>query len=171
MSRIFFKCGSRALLDLRHKTDIVKTLNQEFSSDDSTLLERFYAEKEKNEQLKKSYVELSRKQIDRSIDEQLIEGKTCQTLIFDQLSGQDMNYVIKKVSEKINVVLLVYSKSAKKVMLSHDGSFDVKCNELFKEIKSYGGKGGGSQKVAQGMFSDEVSGLNFIAYLKEGIDV
>lgn len=171
LSRIFFKCGKRALLDLRKKTDIVKTLNHEFSSDDATLLERFYADKEKNEQLKKNYIELNRKQIDVSIVDQLIEGKIFQTLVFDHLSGTDMNYVIKKVSEKINAVLLVYSKSANKVMLSHDGSFEIKCNELFKTIKSYGGKGGGSQKVAQGMFTDEATAMKFVEYLIEVIDV
>ncbi len=165
MSRIFFKCGQRALLDLRRKTDIVKTLNQEFSSDDKTVLERFYADKEKNDQLKKSYIELNRKLIDQNIEEQLKEDEAYQLLIFDYLPSQDMNYVIKKVSEVMNTVLLVYSKSEFKVMLSHDGSFDVKCNEIFKEIKNYGGKGGGSQKVAQGVFNGNEAGMTFVDYI------
>lgn len=171
MSRIYFKCGKRALLDLRNKADIVKTLNQEFSSDDKSLLERYYADKEKNETLKKSFIELNRKQIEVTIKEQVNEEKDLQCLVFDQLAGQDMNFVIKKVTEKLNAVILLYSKSANKVMLSHDGSFDVKCNELFKSVKEYGGKGGGNLKVAQAMFTDTEEGMRFVDYLVEAIDV
>lgn len=163
--RLSFKCGKRALHDLRKKTEIVKTLNQEFSSDDLTLLERFYADKDKQEQLKKAYITLNRKNIDGFIETQLSDEMTYQKLIFDDLSSQDMNYVIKQVSERTNTVLLIYSKSDKKIMLSHDGSKDVKCNEIFKNIKAYEGKGGGSQKVAQGVFENNEKGLAFVAFV------
>lgn len=165
LHRIFFKCGKRALSDLRRKTDIVRTLNQEFSSDDLTLLERYYADKDKQEQLKKAFITLNRKSIDEDIDKQLDDQMAYQKLVFDNLSGQDMNYVIKQVSDKMNTVLLVYSKSDKKIMLSHDGSKDVKCNEIFRSIKTYEGKGGGSPKVAQGVFEDNEKGLAFVDYV------
>ena len=167
MHRIFFKCGKRALEDLRRKTEIVKAFNQEFSSDDETVLERYYSDKSKWEQLKKSYITLNRKQIDKTLEEQLNKDTSYQLILFDVLSGQDMNYVIKQVSDKLNTVILIYSNSEKKVMLSHDGSHDVKCNEIFKKIREFGGKGGGNTKVAQGIFEDNDAGMMFVKYIEE----
>jgi len=167
MHRIFFKCGRRALEDLRRKTEIVKAFNQEFSSDDETVLERYYSDKSKWEQLKKSYITLKRKQIDNTVREQINKDSSYQLILFDVLSGQDMNYDIKQVSEKLNTVILIYSNSEKKVMLSHDGSHDVKCNEIFKTIREFGGKGGGNTKVAQGIFEDNDAGMMFVKYIEE----
>jgi len=167
MHRIFFKCGKRALEDLRRKTEIVKAFNQEFSSDDETVLERYYSDKSKWEQLKKSYITLNRKQIDKTLEEQLNKDTSYQLILFDVLSGQDMNYVIKQISDKMNTVILIYSNSEKKVMLSHDGSHDVKCNEIFKKIREFGGKGGGNTKVAQGIFEDNDAGMMFVKYIEE----
>ncbi len=164
--RIYFKCGKRALLDFRRKTDIIKTFNQEFSSDDSTVLERFYSDKEKNEHLKKSYITLNRKSIDDSVISQVVENRSYQKLVFDELSGQDMNYVIKKVSESMNSIVLIYSKSESKVMLSHDGSHNIKCGEIFRKVKEFGGKGGGNHKVAQGVFDDNEAGMIFLKYVE-----
>ncbi|WP_240840918.1 alanyl-tRNA editing protein [Acidaminobacter sp. JC074] len=169
MHRIFFKCGKRALRDLRRKTDIIKVFNQEFSSDDESLLDRYYADKAKSEDLKKAYIALNRKQIDLNIEDQLDTEKSYQRMVFDVLSGQDMNYVIKQVSDKMNTVILIYSKSEKKVMLSHDGTKDVKCNEIFKKIRDFGGKGGGSMKVAQGVFEDNDAGMIFVKYVEEAL--
>lgn len=163
--RIFFKCGKRALLDLRQKTSIVKVLNREFSSEDETLLERYYGEKEKYDQLKKSYIEINRRSIDDEINKQLVMTNTYQYLLFEHLSSQDMNYVIKQVSSKLNTVLLIYSRSERKVMLSHDGSFHVKCNEIFKSIRDFHGKGGGSMKVAQGIFNQNEDGEAFVSFV------
>jgi len=164
--RIYFKCGRRAMEDFSRKTEIVKTLNQEFSSDDTTLLERFYSEKEKNESTKKAYIALNRKSIDEQIKSLLDENKSYQKFIFDDLSGQDMNYVIKNVSEQMNTIILIMSKSEKKIMLSHDGSHDVKCGEIFRKIKEFGGKGGGNQKVAQGVFEDVEAAMIFASYVE-----
>lgn len=169
MSRIYFKCGKRALLDYRRKTDIVKVLNKAYSSDDTTLLERYNQDRDKNESLKKAYITLNRNQIDAEIDRQVTD-KSYQVLTFEILSSQDMNYVIKKVAEKMNTLLVIYSVSEKKIMMSHDGSHDIKCGDLFREIKNYGGKGGGNAKVAQGVFEDNEAAKSFMTYLVEVIN-
>lgn len=153
MSRIFFKCGKRALMDLQRKTAIVQYFNQEYSADDQTVIERFEQDKEKQEKIKKEYIELSRKMIDETIENQLTDG-AFQIFEFNQLTSKDMNYVIKKVSEKANSVLLITSQSEMKIMLSHDGSHAIPCGKLFKNIKDFGGRGGGNMKTAQGVFTD-----------------
>lgn len=164
--RIYFKCGKRAMADFYKKAEIVKTLNQEFSSDDSTLLNRYYSEKEKQESLKKSYIALNRKSMDDQVLKTLDPSKSYQKFVFENLSGQDMNYVIKSVSDKMNTVVLIFSKSEKKIMLSHDGSHDVKCGEVFRKIKEFGGKGGGNHKVAQGVFEDVEAAMIFVTYVE-----
>lgn len=161
MTRIFFKCGKRALGDLRKKTDLVQKLNQMYSSDDDTLLELIRLEKEKNENLKKKYIKLKREQIDKQIAAKLKVEYNIVDMIFDDLSSSEMNYVIKKISENRNAVILLYSKSENKIMLSHDGSRNIDCGQIFKSIKLSGGKGGGSSKVAQGVFNNEQDGLIF----------
>lgn len=165
MSRIYFKCGRRAVEDLNRKTKIINQLNKQYSSDDSTLLDRMASEKDKYEKIKKQFIALNRDIIDTYIEKNTDESKAYQKMVIDYLPSQDMNYVIKKVSEKMNTVILVYSKSENKVMLSHDGSHDINCGALFRSIKTFNGKGGGSMKVAQGVFEDLDDGLKFIDYL------
>lgn len=166
MSRIFFKCGMRALSDLSKKTDIVQTLNRHYSTDDQTLLERFDAEQERFNQLKASFIKLNRTVIDGKIDDMVDKNAKKQILKFEELNNQDMNYVVKKVTDQVKAVVLILSLSEKKIILTHDGSFDVKCNVLFSTIKSYHGKGGGSPKSAQGKFDNHEEAINFFNYLE-----
>ncbi|MBN2797155.1 MAG: alanyl-tRNA editing protein [Clostridia bacterium] len=165
LSRIFFKCGKRALIDLQEKTNIVQYFNRQYSSDDSTLVERFEKEKEKNEILKKKYIQLHREAIEKIINEQMSQDAV-QYFSFEDLSGQGMNDVIKSVSEKGNYIILIYSILEHKVMLSHDGSHNLHCGQLFKSIRDYNGKGGGNQKTAQGVFESSEDAEKFIAYVK-----
>lgn len=166
LSRIYFKCGKRALLDARRKTRIIQTLNQKYSCDDQTLLDRMATEKEKYEQIKKAFIKLNRSLIDETIKKDLQEDQAYQLLIFDFLPSQDMNYVIKKVAEKMNTLLILFSKSECKIVISHDGSQKINSGQLLKDIKDYHGKGGGNQKTAQGVFDQLEDGLKYIEVIK-----
>lgn len=165
MSRISFKCGTRALKDLQKKTDIVQYFNQQYSADDYTVIERFEKEKEKYESMKKAYIKLHRQAIYKGVDDQLT-NEVIQFMSFDDLSGQGMNDVIKYASDQGNYVLFIHSQSENKVMLSHDGSHDIHCGQIFKSIKSYNGRGGGNQKTAQGVFQSNEDAVKFIDYVK-----
>lgn len=167
--RIYFKCGKRAMRDLNRKTKLVQYFNQQYSSDDLSLIERYEQEKVKQETLRKEFIALNREKINGVIESQLTTA-ALQVLVFDNLSSQDMNYVIKQVSEKMNVVILIHSKSENKVMLSHDGSHKIHCGQLFKVIKEYDGRGGGNAKTAQGVFTDTEKGTRFVDYLKNEIE-
>ena len=154
---------------MNRKTRIVQYFNQEFSSDDGNLIDRYEQEKKKQEELRKQFIALNRQAINRVIDEQLNQSEF-QFFRFETLSSQDMNYVIKQVSEKMNVIILVYSESENKVMLSHDGTHGIHCGELFKTIKAYNGRGGGNAKTAQGVFAAADQALSFIEFLKGSVE-
>jgi alanyl-tRNA synthetase len=100
----------------------------------------------------------------------LLDEKPYQIAKYKNLGSKDMNFALKLISDKKDVVVVLYSESEKKIMMSHDGKKTVQCNELFKSIRDYNGKGGGSAKSAQGIFDDNESGYAFLSYVQESLE-
>ncbi len=171
MTRIFFKCGKRALNDLRKKTNIITSLNKIYSSDDNSLIERMNSERDKNEIMKKEYIKLNRKRLDEITLEALIGDNNFINLDFEELSSNDMNYIIKNMSEKKEAVILLYSDSEKKIILSSHEKFDIHCGSIFKVIRSFNGKGGGNKKTAQGVFVTTEDAKLFLEEVIKNIEV
>lgn len=169
MTRIFFKCGKRALTDLKIKTELINELNKKYSSDDTTLLNRINIEKEKSEKIKLEYIILKRKQLDIIVENKLIDTSKFVVFKFSELLSNDMNYIVKKVIENKDIIVLLYSEIDKKVMLTHSGNLDLDCGMIFREIKKYNGRGGGNKKVAQGSFETKEDGFNFTSFIIERV--
>ncbi len=158
-TRIYFKAGKRALKDYQMKSEVMDVLNRNFSSDDTTLIEKYNIEKEKQNQLKSDYLDLNKLYMD-----DVMKRTKGNVFIFDILS--DFNYVQKKLIKKLDSYFIIYSKSEHKIML-HANCSNLSARDCFKNIKAYHGRGGGSDKVASGVFDNDKDGLSFLESIRK----
>lgn len=170
MTRVYFRCGLRALADYDSKQKILGALVKIAASDEASLSERYLAQNEKIAELNKK-VNLYRKRFASEEAADLLDSSVAE-LVYVQYEDRDFEELLM-IAEEIsreNRVFLGLSKRDKKIVLSHNGYSDIHCGKLFKEsIKGFSGRGGGGPKQAQGTFEAEEDMMNFSELLKTGM--
>ncbi|MBM7869567.1 alanyl-tRNA synthetase [Clostridium pascui] len=172
MTRIYFKCGQKAFQDYQQKHKIVATLNKNYSSTDKEILDKVTNESlqvkllsKQVKELKEKLMEFRAKDIIREVNN-LILFKTFNEETFEEI--QIINRFIMVKSHSINILV---SEKDKKVILSHDGTFELDCGKIFKEnISKFQGKGGGGHKHCQGSFLKEEDLNKFSEFLSYEIN-
>lgn len=165
--RITFKCGLRALKDYQKKSKILTTLHTSNNSNDENLLE-LMAQKDLNVKTLKGDYNLLNHIYAREVGNYQWDGKAKEQFIyFEHLDKKVFNDWLKSAELKSLDFLCVYVASLKQLVLCHDGQSDFSCSDEIKNIESYGGKGGGTHKRAQGKFASNEKGLSYFNLLKE----
>lgn len=171
ITRIYFKCGNRALQDFQNKNDILLSLSKQFSASENEILSRadvlshdldtaLKTIKDSNEKL--AYYE--------AMD--IIKASTSNkiTASFTDKSFGDIQLLSKHILSQGSYVLIFASYSDNKILFAHDGSFEINCGKVFKEhLSSFNGKGGGSDKQAQGGFQTAEDMNKFVEFLKSTV--
>lgn len=168
MTRLYFKCGERAFKDYSKKQNIISKVSRYLSVDESDVFSKVTSQGEENASLKKQIAEMKKAFAKNEADELMnnAESKVINVNYLDK-SFEEIENVYEIVSEK-QYIALIASAMDKKVIFGHNGSFDVNCGKIFKEnIKEYNGRGGGSNKRAQGAFTSEEDMMAFINKIKE----
>ncbi len=163
MTRVYFKCGKRALSDYQYKNSIISDLMQNYSSDLASLYNKICAESEKYEGLKKEFKNLKKIQNDMYISNVLYSDDLVDCL--DDKDMDDLKYMVKSLTddEFKNTIFLASKKDNGVILVSNEHN----CGQIFKDyIKSYNGRGGGSTKMAQGTFSKLSDMMEFFDYIK-----
>ncbi len=171
MTRIYIKCGLRALRDYQMKSSVVSNLNKKYSAEDATLLEKMSIEDAKYKSLQTEYTNLKKKfnmieanKLIQNAKNDIITG------ILEGITGDDLSNISKLILEQGNYVVLIASKADKKIILAHNGNVNIHCGAVFKEhLPQFNGRGGGGDKNAQASFENEDSLYNFINKIKEKI--
>ncbi len=163
MSRVYFKCGMRALEDIQQKQKLLTAISQRYSADEATLLERLKVEEEKLVQITDKYQQLKKtvlfQKVSKILDE--VQG-TFITYVLDDMDIDDLKYIGKEILAQGSYILLLASKADNKVLLTHSGDHDLHCGKLFKShIQSHNGRGGGGDKMAQGAFTETKDLMSF----------
>ncbi len=171
MTRIYFKCGKRALYDYEKKHDVISVLNKKYSADEFTLLEKVKIADGKNEELRKELNKMKDKFADMMCDSVLAEaenqGSTAVVHEFEYETLDDLRRIAKKIIAKTDLPVLISSLHEKCVFLTHSGKSSLKCGAVVKEFAvGAGGKGGGSDTQAQVIFNSEDTMRNFILIAK-----
>ncbi|BEP28857.1 alanyl-tRNA editing protein [Helicovermis profundi] len=155
MTRIHFVCGNRALKDYKLKSDIISELSKKYSSSAENLLSKMAKKEEKNELIKQKYTELKNRFNSLEVETLFNENKNKYIKIYNDMDFNDIEYISKKVHEKIKC-LTVFASANEKRILMIDGLDSNNCGKFFKEnIRDFNGKGGGSINIAQGKFESE----------------
>lgn len=167
MTRVYFRCGLRALADYDSKQKILGSLVKIAASEETSLPERYLAQNEKIAELGKK-VNCYRKKFAAEEAAELLDSSGAE-FVYVQYEDSDFEELLMTAEEisRENRVFLGLSLRDKKIILSHNGYSDIHCGKLFKEsLKGFSGRGGGGPKQAQGTFTAEADMMNFSELLK-----
>ncbi|WP_123053798.1 alanine--tRNA ligase-related protein [Clostridium sp. JN-1] len=166
MTRIYLKCGNRALKDVQVKQDIISNLSKYLSTDEYGLIDRVQKQSNEIDELKKQVNKLNKifadqeaeKIINRSYSKVILQNYEYMTFDQVQLIGSSLS--------KNDCIFILSSVCDKKIIFENNTDLDIKCGRLFKEhIRDFNGKGGGKDKRAQGTFDSEEDLIKFCDFL------
>ncbi|WP_160671692.1 alanine--tRNA ligase-related protein [Clostridium sp. C8-1-8] len=168
MTRIYFKCGLRALKDYQEKQACITNLTRSLSVEASGISNVINNQRNEISELKRKLSDLYGNLAKREADKLLSNSESrFITATYEEEGFEFLEKLYDELKDK-GYILILGSLKDKKLILAHNGSFNFKCGNLFKEkLKDFGGKGGGNDKRAQASFEVESSIKNFIEYLRE----
>lgn len=167
MTRVYFRCGLRALADYDSKQRILSELVRLSSDQESKLPEKFAGLNEKIAEMGKTITVLRKKAAVHEARKLLEESSS--ELIFAEYADSSFEEVQMTAEEiaKNDRIFLGLSLTDNKIILCHSGNSEINCGKLFKEnIKDYSGRGGGDSKRAQGSFASADDMRNFASLLQ-----
>jgi alanyl-tRNA synthetase len=166
-TRVYFKCGKRALKDYQLKQDIVSGLVRLYRMSEGEVLGKTEAlaaqlrdtQKELAELRDKALVVEAREMVDRATSK-VIEGS------FDDKSFGDIGVLAKHIIDSGDFIVILASTPDKRLLFAHSGKFDINCGKVLKEnLSSFNGKGGGKENWANGGFGTIEDMGRFKAFL------
>jgi alanyl-tRNA synthetase len=153
-TRIYFKCGYRALAEFNNTQQILGTLSSKFKTGKDEIIERIEKWENEQKQLQTEITLLKEKNDDYVAQELLAqqEGKMIAK-VFEDKSLKDLQNLANKLTAKSDVQVLLATSAENKVVFAQNGSAEISCGAFFKaHLGTYNGKGGGSDKLAQAGF-------------------
>ncbi|PLT35037.1 DHHA1 domain-containing protein [Bacillus sp. V5-8f] len=169
VTRIFFKCGFRALSHFNDSLEILNTVSSIFNTGHRDVISRVekleqdyrqaLIEKERLSEENASY--LIKDLIQQSISENIF-------YIFDDKSLKDLQKLATLAAKDKDVLLLFGTLMDNKILLSHNGSVQLHCGNFLKEhLPPFNGKGGGNNKSAQAGFSTKEEMMAFLEFARQ----
>jgi len=173
MTRIYFKCGQRALTDYQHKHAITSELCKKYSVETLNLLERLQNEESKYNALRDRFNSVKKKINDVKANDLKTSMENNVVVSFLESSdADDLTSISKRLMEETSSIVLLGSDLDQKVILTHSGDFDLHCGKLYKEhVKSFNGRGGGGDRMAQAVFTDLLDAKGFFEKISEELKV
>ncbi|GAA0357542.1 alanyl-tRNA editing protein [Bacillus horti] len=166
-TRIYFKCGYRALQDYNEGLQTLTTLAATFQAGREHILDRFAKWEEERKQLEAELISLQKRNRAYQAQELLNHspGNVVAHVFADQ-SFKDIQQLAQEIASGHDVLVLFATTAENKLILLHNGTQQVACGKLFKEhLSTFNGKGGGSDKTAQAGFTSKEDMLKFFDFL------
>lgn len=172
-TRIYLKCGKRALYDYQNKTDLVFNLCKYLSVPENEIFQRVDNAANEIKALTKQLLEVKEKMFKYEASE-LISINPSKPIIklYDSMTINDQQLLSKAILDISNSAVLLATSIDKKILMSHNGSHDIDFGKLLKEnLKNFNGKGGGNPKQAQAAFEKVEDMKSFIEFLDQSIQI
>ncbi|GGH18910.1 alanyl-tRNA editing protein [Paenibacillus segetis] len=153
-TRIYFKCGYRALEEFNDSQRILNVLSVKFNTGKDEIIDRIEKWEMEHKQLQAELIAL-KEQNDRYVAQELLSKREGSLLahIFEDKSLKDLQNLAIKLTADNELQVLFATTAENKIVMAHNGSFDPSCGAFFKaNLGAYNGKGGGSDKMAQAGF-------------------
>lgn len=167
-TRIYFKCGYRALEEFNTSQQILGTLSSKFNTGKDEIIDRI--EKWENEQkLLQAEIYLLKEKNDDYVVQELLNEQAGKMIaqVFEDKSLKDLQSLANKLTSKCDLPVLLATSAENKVVFAQNGSTEISCGAFFKaHLGSYNGKGGGSDKLAQAEFPTWVDALAFYEFAR-----
>lgn len=166
-TRIYFKCGRRALKDYQMKQDIVSGLVHLYRMSESEVLAKAEATAAQIKNTQKELVEIKDKML--RVEAKEIAASTASKVIeksYEDKSFGDVSMLAKYIIDSGDYVVILASIPDKRLLFAHSGKFDINCGNALKEnLPSFNGKGGGKDSWANGGFGTLEDLAKFRAFL------
>ncbi|MBR5228379.1 MAG: alanyl-tRNA editing protein [Firmicutes bacterium] len=170
MTRIHFKCGRRALMDYRQKHNVTTVLNEKYSADEFSLLDKIKIADDKNESIRKNLNRMKNTFAEIHAEKMLAEADRVVVGEMENAKIDDLKRIAKKLVEMTDLPVAISSASDLCVFLTHSGKSKLKCGKIVKEFATgAGGKGGGGDTQAQVIFNNLDLMRNFIMIVKASV--
>lgn len=166
MTRIYFKCGKRALIDFQKKHKVITTLSKMLSVEKENIAQRVESQKEEIQKLLKEVNSL-KKIFAKKEAENIIKNSSSKVLLrrYDHKNFEDIQLIVSELSAK-EYIYILYSTVDKKIVVINNYSSEINAGKLFKDnIKEFNGRGGGNAKRSQGTFETEEDIIKFAEFL------
>ena len=109
MTRIHFKCGRRALMDYRQKHNVTSVLNEKYSADEFSLLEKIKIADDKNEAIRRDLNKMKSTFADIHAEKMLAEADRIVTGEMEDAKIDDLKRIAKKLVEKTDMPVAISS--------------------------------------------------------------
>lgn len=155
-TRIYFKCGYRALNEFNAGMEILSSLAARFNTGKEEILDRIEKWDQEQKQLQ-AELNAVKAENDAYLAGKLLADRQGSLVkyVFTDKSLKDMQNLAAKLTEQADVIVLFVSNSDHKVLLARGGKDGLACGSFFKQhLADYRGKGGGSDKMAQAGFAN-----------------
>ncbi len=157
--RLTFKAGFRALQEFAAQTKVLAALSAKLSTPKEGLEERVdkWIEEDRRKQTERHTLQ---QQLDEYVARELLEesgphGRAAVRL-FEQRTLKELQSLASLLTAQTALPVLLGSRSENKLVLAHSGQADFACGTRLREIlPEYGGRGGGSDRLAQASFGSD----------------
>lgn len=164
MTRVYFKCGKRAILDYQKKNEIISNLKNMLSAEEDELKDKLAKLLESNKELKKQVQELKISEAKKEALNMISEDNCIIELLEDK-NMEDINILSNILTQEGQSFIL--GASLDYSIIAYDKTGELNFGKIFKEnIARYSGKGGGSKNRSQGTFSRIEDLVEFMSYLE-----
>jgi alanyl-tRNA synthetase len=173
LTRIYLKCGRRALEDFQNKTEIILELGKHLSVPENEILMRVKNEGQELKAVSRQLYEAKEK-LSEYEALAIIREANSKVIIdnFEDKTFSDLQTLSKQLLLKGDFITILASKIDKKLILAHNGNVDLNFGKILKEqLKAFNGRGGGSPSLAQAAFDTTENMDNFIKFLSETINL
>ncbi|WP_136608727.1 alanyl-tRNA editing protein [Paenibacillus dokdonensis] len=162
-TRIYFKCGYRALREFNAGMEILGSLSARFNTAKEEIPDRIAKWDQEQKQLQ---AELNAVKVenDAYLAEKLLADRQGSLIkhIFADKPLKDMQNLAAKLTDQADVIVLFVTGADHKVLLVRGGEIELSCGAFFKQhLNDYRGKGGGSDKMAQAGFANGEDAMAF----------
>jgi len=170
-TRIYFKCGYRALGEFNESLGILGVLSSKFNTGKAEIIDRLEKWENEHRQLQAELASLKESN-DAYMAQELLaqaEGKpVCR--IFQDKPLKDLQNLALRLTSASDFPVLLATNADNKVVLAYNGQGEFSCGAFFKEhLESFHGKGGGSAKMAQAGFPAWDDAAAFYEFTKRSI--
>ncbi len=166
-TRVYFKCGKRALRDYQQKQDIVSGLVRLYRMSEGEVLAKTEELAAQLKSTQKELIELKDKVL--KVEARKIVDSARSNVIsksFEEKDFRDISTLAKYILELGDFIVVLASEPEKRLLFAHGGKFAVDCGKVLKEnLPAFHGKGGGKKNWANGGFDTVEDMERFKAFL------
>jgi alanyl-tRNA synthetase len=171
-TRIYFKCGYRALEEFNESLRILGALSSKFKTGKDEIIDRIEKWEYEQKQLQAELADLKEK-INGYVSQELLsscEGNLIAQ-VFEDKPLKDLQILAGKLASESDLPVLLATTEENKVVFAHNGSSALSCGAFFKaHLEKFNGKGGGSDKIAQAGFPTWEDAFAFYEFTRRQVN-